>query len=131
MGEYHRLNVPLENGLGIMKLDEWKGSATLEKIRRATDAYCSQTETIQKLEKIADLLVKHRLSRCDDSRRWELVATGIQYRCTYSRCWKAQKLRPCKGDLEDHLKRKHNYQDDNPEEKEVLNNKVEEGKCYY
>jgi hypothetical protein len=112
---YFRFNVPVELGLGKMKLDEWKKptkfnrckESTLEKIRRVTEQYCDQEDTQQQLKKVAEILVAHRKERTK-SDLWGFASSGVQYRCTVEKCSRCQELRPRKRDLEIHLRDKHN-----------------------
>ena len=138
--EYFRLNVPARTGLCRMKLDEWKPKGgikrrktnkTIEKIKRLTSEYLEEREVQDHIRRIADILVSHRRQRAGEapgsSRRWELYATGVQYRCTYVDCWKSQKLRACAEDLREHLKREHGFRN-TPAELEQM---VEKGKCHF
>lgn len=138
---YFRLNVPASTGLGKMKLDEWKAKGgikrrktnkTLEKIRQLTNDYLEDPEVQDEIRQIATILVNHRRQRAGEtpgsSRRWELYATGVQYRCTYSDCWKSQKLRSCAEDLREHLKREHGFRNAPADELEQM---VEKGKCHF
>jgi len=100
---YHRLNVPVEVGLGKMKLDEYKAD-TFDRIEKITDDYCNTIT--DELEKIARVLVEHRLAK-SRSDLWPLVATGTQYRCTVQRCRRQQQLLQRKRDLQDHFVHAH------------------------
>ena len=120
--QYHRFNLPREQGLKNMKLDEWKTAgklrptkqglkrrkeSTLDKIKRLTRDYYTRDDVQEEIRKVAQRLVNHRRARCSDKRKWELWATGIRYRCTEKRCDKSQKLRPSRDDLEFHIRKVH------------------------
>lgn len=109
---YQRLNLPREQGLKNMKLDERKKAGksrvtkheikrreeiTLKTISRLTQEYCKKDGVKEDIRKVARRVVDHRRARCSDQRKWELWAIGIRYRCTIDRCNKSQKLRPSKG----------------------------------
>jgi len=130
--EYFRLNVPRADGLGDMKLDEWKGKEgrrTLDKIRCVTLNYCRKTDMQQELEKIARLLVDQRRARCHDD-IWGLYATGMRYRCTVTHCWNCQKLRPSGDTLREHLIQTHSENINISDEAE-LDRLVEQGRCAF
>jgi hypothetical protein len=128
--EYHRLNVKASSGLAKMKLDEWKGKdgiKTLDKMKRLTNEYLEDTDVKKEIEEIADVLVHARRQRAEPARnpRWELFATGVQYRCTYKECWKSQKLRTSSDNLKRHLVYAHEVGE------EELKKLIEKGKCYF
>lgn len=114
---YFRFNVLRTQGLGEVKLDEWKTKGgihrrkehetTLGRIRDMTEAYCEERGVVTKFKDVAKILVEQRRQRCEIPRLWETYATGAQYRCTYDGCRKTQKIRACKEDLRDHLQRRH------------------------
>jgi hypothetical protein len=137
---YHRLNVPAREGLGEMKLDEWKkrggikrrpeARTTLAKIRKATEAYLGCDEVIQEMTGIAETLVKRRRAR-SDTPLWGMVSTGLQYCCTYPKCSKGMKLRNCPDNLRKHLIMKHDLGDETEEETRRLEGWIEAGKLPY
>jgi hypothetical protein len=119
---YQRFNLPKEQGLKNMKLDEWKETgkrratkrgferreeSTLQKIKRLTHQYCQTDDVMKYIVEVAQRLVSHRRARCFSQRKWELWATGIRYRCVIKRCDKTQKLRPSKEDLKHHIEKVH------------------------
>ncbi|KAL9115826.1 MAG: hypothetical protein Q9227_000194 [Pyrenula ochraceoflavens] len=143
--KYHRLNVPYKSpiladqmrpdtsnkstsafprpsnnpsSLGDMKLDEWRGSTTLESIREATANYLSQPHVQDELRSIAEVLVNRRRSRSRHPEKWDIYSTGIQYRCQHPNCHqlKSQKLRHSKRSLISHLRNKHSVPKDGIEE---------------
>ncbi|KAE8450481.1 hypothetical protein EG329_006211 [Mollisiaceae sp. DMI_Dod_QoI] len=111
---YHRFDVPERFELGRMKLDELKmptrrREGTLAKIERVTDEYC---DTIaEELNEVAVILVNHRKERME-SDWWDLVSTGLRYRCRMRRCRRCQELRPRRKDLELHLSKDHSLDGD-------------------
>lgn len=143
---YHRFNLPNDQGLKNMKLDEWKKAgkrrltqdgihrrkeSTIDKITRLTRVYCQRPDVKTEIERVAASLVQHRRSRCSDQRKWELWSTGVRYRCTLKNCDKSQKLRGSKQDLEHHIRQIHKISDENPEEVKQMQNWIEKGTCHY
>lgn len=143
---YHRFNLPKHQGLRNMKLDEWqeKGTwratkrgmkkrekGTLDKIEHLTRIYCERSDVRDEITRVAKILVDHRRARCTDSRKWDLWATGIRYRCTVQNCDKSQKLRPSRQNLIHHIRQAHRFSDETPEEKVRMESLVENGMCHY
>ena len=146
---YKRFNLPREQGLKNMKLDEWKlageleltkhgikrrKESTLDQIRRLTQAYCKEPEVIKSIDEVARRLVDHRRARCEDVRKWELWATGVRYRCTVDECDKSQKLRPSKNDLQYHIEKVHPIllRGKAPDQRRIiLDETISEGICHY
>lgn len=124
---YHRFNVPVEDGLGDIKLDEFE-PATLAKIEEITKRYCDEIQG--ELKKVAEILVHHRRARALTP-KWEMVSTGVQYKCTFRNCPKGQKRRPCADNLRSHLMAFHRLGDETKEDLEKLEKLVEAGKCFY
>jgi len=112
---YYRFNVPVDFGLGKIKLDEWKPD-TLERIRNLTETYCGQSEVQRQLKEVARIMVDHRIAR-KESELWGFVSSGHQYRCAVERCSRCQELRPRRRDMVAHLKGKHDLKDDELHEK--------------
>ena len=104
--------------LGDMKLDEWRGSATLESIREATASYLSQARVQEELRYIAEVLVSRRRLRSKHPEHWDIYSTGIQYRCQHEGCHqlKSHKLRHSKHSLVSHLFKKHSVPADGLQE---------------
>lgn len=137
---YHRFNVPAKEGLGEMKMDEWKTvggikrrpkcRTTLQKIKKATDAYLESPDVIKEMTEVAVKLVRRRQAR-SDTRLWDMVSTGVQYRCTQPKCPKGMKLRDCRVNLEKHLMTKHGLGDETDEERADLRWWVDAGTLPY
>jgi hypothetical protein len=96
MGEkyaYKRFNV--SEGLGEMKLDEWKNknwaqrprskNKTLAHIQLVTTAYLDQPDVKQKLRDTARILISNRQIRSADE-KWDAVASGVRWRCQCTPC---------------------------------------------
>lgn len=87
---YFRLNV--ERDLGSMKLDEFKTKGnrhiTLEKIKKATDAYLDTDEVKNQIHECATILVarRRRRSQQDYLDRWERFCFGVEYCCRVPEC---------------------------------------------
>jgi hypothetical protein len=146
---YQRFNLPKEQGLRNMKLDEWKRAgkfeltrrgikrrkeSTLDQIRRLTEEYCKNADVEKRIHEVARRLVEHRRARCTDTRKWELWATGVRYRCTVDECDKSQKLRSSKNDLRYHIEKTHSNLFEGKtlhEKSDILEEKVGEGVCHY
>jgi hypothetical protein len=120
-------------GLGDMKLDEWKteggllrrGSkdTTIQIIRDFTAEYLQSPGVEDELRDVAQRLVNIRRQR-SSSPLWNMVSTGLQYRCPVQGCEKGMKLRHCKINLREHLVRKHSMVDDNELEAELKNGEL-------
>jgi len=124
---YHRFNVPFKDGLGKIKLDEFKPEV-LKKIEAITLTYC---DTIQaELEEVAKILIAHRRARAGTP-TWEMVSTGVQYMCPISTCSSGKTRRPSADNLRKHLIKRHQFLDEPQEEKEKLNREVKNGKHHY
>jgi nicotinamide mononucleotide adenylyltransferase len=99
---YERFNV--DRGLGNVDLGEWKirgeRNLTLEKIEHQTRAYLNQAETCTRLRKVAEILVRNRQERSQHP-KWDIVATGLRYRCHVNKCMTALFTR--EEDLKMHL----------------------------
>lgn len=139
---YKRFNVV--EGLGDMKMDEWKNknwarrprreNKTIAHIRIVTRMYLDQEKTRQDLEYIADMLVANRRVRSGSS-RWALVASGERYRCTCTPC--PLYLIPFESEdrLRQHLKEDHvqylrivDVGNMTPEETQRLDELIEQGR---
>ena len=87
--DYYRLNVA--EGLGKMKLDEWKGecgTGTLELIRSKTEHYLQSPLVRAKITAAAHRLVSIRRARSGyhDQDRWERFCYDIEYVCCINAC---------------------------------------------
>jgi hypothetical protein len=139
---YRRFNVV--EGLGDMKMDEWKNknwarrpraeNKTIAHIRKVTRMYLNQERTRQDLEYVADLLVANRRVRSSSS-RWALVASGERYRCTCTPCSLYQHPFESEDGLTQHLKATHlehlrivDVGNMTPEETQRLNEVIEQGR---
>jgi len=92
--EYFRFNV--EEGLGKMKLNEWKSRrddgeggecTTIEYLRKYTDIELGKPEVQAKLRSLANQLVRQRRIRARlHPAHWERFACCTSYRCHDDRC---------------------------------------------
>lgn len=117
--EYCRLNV--EEGLGRMKLDEWrtrrffrtKGGArnnnkTLETIRKHTEKYLGGAKVQEEIKNYAKMLVEIRRERAESNpQRWERACFGAWYHCRVRGCPRGEKRYPQEKDMRKHLLHKH------------------------
>lgn len=115
--EYCRLNV--EEGLGRMKLDEWRTrrslrwkaaakSKTLETIRKHTENYLANEKVQEKIEKCAKILVEIRRERAESNpQRWERACYGAWYQCRVPGCPRGEKKYHQRKDMQKHLLHKH------------------------
>lgn len=112
--------------LGEMAMDEWKSKSTLRDIKIATEAYLADPETRDDLWKVANILVRTRRERCNNE-YWEIVSTGVQYRCVHSNCHslKSQKMREREMSLRSHLRHKHGIANDG------MDDYITRGKCTF
>jgi hypothetical protein len=103
---YERFNV--DGGLGNINLGEWKvdgeRNLTLDTIREQTEEYLAQPNVREQLRRVAEQLVKTRQER-SKTERWDIVATGIRYRCPVDRC--TSPLLTREEDLKIHLAERH------------------------
>jgi hypothetical protein len=113
---YHRFNVPIEFGLGNMKLDEWKTpgplssarESTIDRIKRVTTEYCNNPAVQRELKEVARIMVNSRKDRAEsDLELWAFRCSGLQYRCTVHKCPRWQELQLREGDLKAHLQEMH------------------------
>ncbi|KAL9619199.1 MAG: hypothetical protein Q9160_006134 [Pyrenula sp. 1 TL-2023] len=104
--------------LGDIKLDEWRGSSTLDSIRGATADYLSHPRVQKELRDIAEVLVSRRRLRSKHPEHWDIYSTGVQYRCQQPGCHqqKSHKLRHSKHSLVSHLVKKHSVPPDRLDE---------------
>lgn len=63
-----------------------KLNVTLATVTKRTEAYLAREETQLRLMTVAQLLVENRQIRAKNRERWDLVATGYRYHCTFNRC---------------------------------------------
>lgn len=108
--DYHRLNV--KDGLGKMKLDEWKGEGgqkTLQYIRKKTEHYLRLPEVIEEINTAAQQLVMIRRARSGhaDCDRWERFCYGIDYACCVELCHRGRERFKERQYLCDHIKKSH------------------------
>jgi predicted acylesterase/phospholipase RssA len=132
---YYRFNV--RDGLGEMKLDEWKApkkwrrrkeNLTLKCIREKTDDYLQLREVQDDLEKLAKILVENRRKRCKTA-IWDMVCLGMQYRCCFEGCPKTHKMRRSARDLCTHLRISHELDETKAKDKEIIEKLIETGRC--
>ena len=115
--EYCRLNV--EEGLGRMKLDEWRTrrsfrrkaeakNKTLETIRKHTENYLADEEVQKNIKECAKTLVEIRQQRAESNpQRWERACFGAWYQCRVSGCPRGEKKYHQRKDMQKHLLDKH------------------------
>ena len=106
--EYYRLNVDDIEGLGRMKLDNWKGkkgSQTLRRITDATDAYLATAEAQSHISESARHLVQVRRARVEPRHgdRWDRFCHGVVYMCPIRRCREASTQYGSEDQLRNHL----------------------------
>lgn len=123
--DYRRFNV--EDGLGKMKLNEWKSArddekggkcSTLRYIQICTERELAKQSVQEELKALATQLVKLRRSRAIDEDRWERFAC-----CTSFKCLKARDCNTpteehtfsLKRDMKRHLVEKHHWLAENLE----------------
>lgn len=92
-----------------LKINEWRidgsGYNTFKRIRKSTEEYARQRDVTERIDALAQHLVKLRQSRAK-TKRWERFALGIRYTC--------QAKPPCEQKFEDsdsfmdHLMWEHN-----------------------
>ncbi len=118
--DYYRLNVT--EGLGKMKLDEWKGSQgdkTLGLIQAKTDAYLQSQDVRRQISAAAQQLVqiRHTRSGQPDRDKWETFCHGVEYYCPVSACDRGRKKLTDRLDLRHHIEIDHsNYSTDTLED---------------
>ena len=113
--DYFRLNV--EEGIGSMKLDAWKGkhgSKTLQQLINATEAYLSTDAAQQLLRDSAQALVQTRRARAyhadaDYQDHWERFCHGVEYACGHPSCTAERHTK--RRALKRHLEGTHHIQD--------------------
>lgn len=110
VADYYRLNV--KEGLGKMKLDEWKvkeGHKTLEFIRAKTWTYLNSPAAKKKIPAVAKQLVKIRRARSSqvDGDRWERFCHGVEYACPVGRCHQGRDRHKERRDLQRHIAADH------------------------
>ena len=92
------------------KIPKWlrHKNRTLESIRKYTEAYLSQPDTIDMIEKCAKLLVDGRRGRAkSDPQRWEKACFGTWYQCRIPECPRGEKEYERRWQLRKHLLDKH------------------------
>ena len=92
------------------KIPKWlrHKNRTLESIRKYTEAYLSQPDTIDMIEKCAKLLVDGRRGRAkSDPQRWEKACFGTWYQCRILECPRGEKEYERRWQLRKHLLDKH------------------------
>ncbi|KAH0537476.1 hypothetical protein FGG08_005739 [Glutinoglossum americanum] len=132
---YYRFNV--KDGLGEMKLDEWKSPSrwlrrkenlTLKRIREKTNNYLELEDVQRDLKKLAKILVENRRKRCKTA-IWDIVCLGMQYRCCVEGCPKIHKMRRSARDLRIHLRKAHRLDETNDEDRETIEEIINIGRC--
>ncbi|KAL6717888.1 hypothetical protein ACLMJK_003973 [Lecanora helva] len=109
--ECTRLNI--EQGLGKMKLDEWKGkkgSKTLDFIRTKTADYLNAASTQDAISTAARQLVDLRRARSDwqsDPDKWERFCYGVEYACPTDLCHHGGDRFPERQILRRHIEDSH------------------------
>ncbi len=108
--DYYRLNV--KEGLGKMKLDEWKGKGgadTIRLIKTKTEEYLNLPEVKKLLTDSAAALVLVRRARNTppNQDRWERYCHGAQYECCIEACPREREVFRKRQDLQDHLEKYH------------------------
>ena len=127
--DYFRLNV--EEGIGKMKLDAWKGkhgTKTLQQLVDATEAYLSTEPAKELLRDSARRLVETRRARAyhtdaDRHDRWERFCHGVEYACGHSDCTAERYAK--RRALRRHLENEHHMQSETEIER-----LLEEGKRF-
>ena len=107
---YWRIDV--EEGLGNVKLDEWKGKGgkeTSHLIRDKTQVYLSRVETMHWIAKAARQLVDVRRARAndDDTDHWERFCFVVEYACPVNHCKDADTIFKERRELRRHLEVHH------------------------
>lgn len=110
VADYYRLNV--REGLGKMKLDEWKGERghkTLDLIRTKTDAYLGSQAVRTRISAVARQLVEIRRARSGqlDQDKWEIFCHGVEYACPVNACHQGRDRFKERRDLRRHIETGH------------------------
>ena len=110
VADYYRLNV--KEGLGKMKLDEWKGEQgqkTLQLIRDKTEAYLKMPHVKTRISTVAKQLAEIRQARSDQlhADRWEIFCHGVEYACPMPTCPRGRERFSGRQDLSSHIERDH------------------------
>ena len=108
--DYCRLNV--KDGLGKMKLDEWKGDRgrkTMEYIRSKTTTYLKIPGVERKINAVARQLVDVRRARSSlpHRDRWERFCHGVEYACCVEPCYRGRNRFRERQDLHRHIEIDH------------------------
>ena len=127
--DYFRLNV--EEGIGSMKLDAWKGThgrKTLQQLNDATEAYLSTDSAQEILRNSARMLVQTRRARAyhtnvDFQDQWERFCHGVEYACGQPDCTAERKAK--RRELRRHIEKAHHINDE-----AKIERLLEEGKRY-
>lgn len=100
---YERFSVEHQRALNEMKMDEWQDD-TVRLILDSTHAYLRETEVRRRLQSIAQVLVRARISRSRTS-KWDRFATGSRWQCLIHGC----RARDCHrmADMEQHFREAH------------------------
>ena len=104
---YDRFNV--EENLGGMALDEWKGKHgrdTLRLIHKRTKRYLDSESVKSSITKAAQKLVEIRRARASTD-HWESFCHGVEYACPVIRCKDGGKTHRKRKDLRHHLEDAH------------------------
>ena len=126
--DYFRLNV--QNGIGKMKLDAWKGKKgckTLELIRTKTQDYLDSAEGQRQIKASARELVTIRRARSSEAYldRWERFCHGVEYACCVATCPDGRDMR-----YADRQALRRHIQEVHPSECDTLDSVLDEGKRF-
>ena len=101
----------VQNGLGKIKLDEWKGNkgaTTLDYIRAVTNAYLEDKEVQIEIRKTAKRLVDIRRARSmADIDQWERFCHGVQYVCPLLQCHHGGRPFSTRESFKSHIQEDH------------------------
>jgi len=98
--------------LSDLEINEWRvdgsGYKTFERIQKSTEMYYQQQAVKEKIELLAEKLVRLRQSRAR-TKRWERFALGIQYECRASAYCSSNSVKfDDRNSFMDHLMWEHN-----------------------
>jgi len=98
--------------LSDLEINEWRidgsGYKTFERIQKSTESYYQQKPVKERIERLAEDLVRLRQSRAR-TKRWERFALGIQYTCRASpTCSSHSEKFDDRDSFMDHLMWEHN-----------------------
>ena len=124
---YARLNV--EEGIGKMRLDEWKGKSghkTIDTITTETNAYLATAEARALIASSGRRLVDIRRARATTNHldEWERFCYGVSYECPFAGCRVGRETFNKRQYLRDHLMEAH------PLAPNTIESKLDEGKRF-